>query len=148
MRANLNTPFMRTQQLNLIILSRWEKNKAYKVYWELSLNSTATINEACVVGGIVFARVRALVAKPPFWKIPPIWVNKASPALSPHGLTASLLKLSRVRLDRENCIGKETIMCSRQCYSCLLIQYIAVSYFTAEMHSQFKSSTVNTYRTN
>ena len=109
MRAYLNTPFMRTQQLNLIILSRWEKNKAYKVCWELSLNSTATINEACVAGGIVFARVRAWVAKPPFWKIPPIWVNKASPAHSPHGLTASLLKLSRVRLDRENCIGKETI---------------------------------------
>ena len=76
---------------------------------ELSLNSTTTINVACVVGGIVFARVRALVAKPPFWKRPPIWVFKASPALSPHGLTASLLKLSRVRLDRENCIGKETI---------------------------------------
>ena len=93
---------MRTQQLNLIILSRWEKNKAYKVCWELSLNSTATINEACVVGGIVFARVRALVAKPPFWR-------EVSPAHSPHGLTASLLKLSRVRLDRENCIGKETI---------------------------------------
>ena len=73
---------------------------------------------------------------------------KVSPAHSPHGLTASLLKLSRVRLDRENCIGKETIMCSRQCYSCPLIQYIAVSYFTAEMHNQIKSSTVNTYRTN
>ena len=102
MRAYLNTPFMRTQQLNLITLSRWEKNKAYKVCWELSLNSTATINEACVVGGIVFARVRALVAKPPFWR-------EVSPAHSPHGLTASLLKLSRVRLDRENCIGKETI---------------------------------------
>ena len=27
-------------------------------------------------------------------------------------------------------------MCSRQCYSCLFIQYTAVSYFTAEMHSQ------------
>ena len=39
-------------------------------------------------------------------------------------------------------------MCSRQCYSCLFIQYIAVSYFTTEMHSQIKSSTVNTYRTN
>ena len=132
---------MRTQQLNLITLSRWEKNKAYKVCWELSLNSTATINEACVVGGIVFARVRALVAKPPFWR-------EVSPAHSPHGLTASLRKLSRVRLDRENYIGKETIMCSRECYSCLLIQYIAVSYFTAEMHNQIKSSTVNTYRTN
>ena len=43
---------------------------------ELSLNSTTTINVACVVGGIVFARVRALVAKPPFWKRPPIWVFK------------------------------------------------------------------------
>ena len=62
MRAYLNTPFMRTQQLNLIILSRWEKDKAYKVCWELSLNSAATISEACVVGGIVFARVRVLVA--------------------------------------------------------------------------------------
>ena len=108
---------------------------------ELSLNSTTTINVACVVGGIVFARVGVLVAKPPFWR-------EVSPALSPHGLTASLLKLSRVRLDRENYIGKETIMCSRKCYSCLLIQYIAVSYFTAEMHSQIISSTVNTYRTN
>ena len=115
---------------------------------ELSLNSTTTINVACVVGGIVFAPEGVLVAKPPFWKRPPIWVFKASPALSPHGLTASLLKLSRVRLDRENYIGKETIMCSRECYSCLLIQYIAVSYFTAEMHSQIISSTVNTYRTN
>ena len=79
----------------------WEKDKAYKACWELSLNSTITI----------FARVRALVAKPPFWKKPPIWVFKVSPAHSPHGLTASLLKLSRVRLDRENCIGKETTMC-------------------------------------
>ena len=76
---------------------------------ELSLNSTTTINVACVVCGIVIARVRALVAKPPFWKRPPIWVFKASPALYPHGLTASLRKLSRVRLDRENCIGEETI---------------------------------------
>ena len=76
---------------------------------ELSLNSTTTINVACVVGGIVFAPEGVLVAKPPFWKRPPIWVFKASPAFSPHGLTASLLKLSRVRLDRENYIGKETI---------------------------------------
>ena len=35
-------------------------------------------------------------------------------------------------------------MCSRQCYSCLLIQYIAVSYFTAEMH---KSNLVQSIRT-
>ena len=105
----LNTPFLRTQQLNLIILSRWEKDKAYKACWDLSLNSTTTINEACVVGRIVFARVRVLVAKPPFWKRPPIWVFKVSPAHSLHGLTASLLKLSHVRLDRENCIGNETI---------------------------------------
>ena len=105
----LNTPFLRTQQLNLIILSRWEKDKAYKACWELSLKSNTTFNEACVVGGVVFARVRVLVVKPPFWKRPQIWVFKASLALSPHGLTASLLKLSRVRLDRENCIGKETI---------------------------------------
>ena len=70
----LNTPFLRRQQLNLIILSRWEKNKAYKACWELSLDSTTTINEACVVGGTVFARVRALVAKSSFWKRPPIWV--------------------------------------------------------------------------
>ena len=76
---------------------------------ELSLNSTTTINVACVVGGIVFARVGRLVAKPPFWKGPPIWVFNASPALSPHGLTASLRKLSRMSLDRENCIVKETI---------------------------------------
>ena len=122
-------------------------DKAYKACWELSLNSTTMINEACVVGGIVFARVRVLVAKPPFLE-ETTDLGFVSPAHSPHGLTASLLKLSRVRLDRENYIGKETIMCSRQCYSCLLIQYIAVSYFTAEMHSQIKSSTVNTYRTN
>ena len=110
---------MRTQQLNLIILSRWEKDKAYKACWELSLNSTTMINEACVVGGIVFARVRVLVAKPPFLE-ETTDLGFVSPAHSPHGLTASLLKLSRVRLDRENYIGKETIMCSRQCYSCLL----------------------------
>ena len=38
-------------------------------------------------------------------------------------------------------------MCSRQCYSCLLIQYIAVSYFTAEMHSQIISTVVQSIRT-